>query len=321
MVEMPAIVGAAPIWHAVMEHVHSSLPIQTWPRPEDIVEMTVCQTSGLLPTPYCPTRQEIFRRGTEPTTYDNVYQPFQINRESGLLATVYTPPELIEERVFQILPPEAADWVREAGIPQPPTEYDAIRSPTPLGPVAIAEPMPFAYVRGAVTIRGNATDPNFQLYRLYYGPGLNPTEWTQIGPDHFGSRYNSELGIWDARELDGLYSLRLTVVRGDNSIQEAIIQVTVDNTPPAIQIVSPRQDQTFSMSDEFVTIQPLISDNISMDRVEFYVDDELIAISTVAPFNERWIIDEPGTHFIQLRAYDTAGNTSVGERITITVTP
>jgi hypothetical protein len=58
-----------------------------------------------------------------------------------------------------------------------------------------------------------------------------------------------------------------------------------------------------------------------MDRVEFYVDDELIAISTVAPFNERWIIDEPGTHFIQLRAYDTAGNTSVGERITITVTP
>ncbi len=321
MVEMPAITGSAPIWHAAMEYAHRNLPTQTWSRPDDIVEMTVCQTSGLLPTAYCPTRQEIFRRGTEPTTYDTIYQPFLINRETGLLATIYTPPELVEERVFQILPPEAADWVREANIPQPPQEYDTIRAPTTLGPVAIAEPMPFAYVRGAVRIRGNATDPNFQLYRLYYGPGLNPTEWTQIGPDHFESRYNSELGIWDARALDGLYSLRLTVVRGDNTLQEAIIQVTVDNTPPSIQMISPDDGQAFSMSDEFVTIQPLVADNISMDRVEFYLDDELIAISTVAPFNERWIIDQPGTHFIQLRAYDTAGNTTVSQRVMITVTP
>ena len=75
------------------------------------------------------------------------------------------------------------------------------------------------------------------------------------------------------------------------------------------------------MSDEFVTIQPLISDNISMNRVEFYVDDQLISTSTVAPFSERWIITEPGVHFVQLRAYDTVGNTSVSDRITINVTP
>jgi membrane peptidoglycan carboxypeptidase len=322
MIEMPAIVGAAPIWHAVMEYAHRDLPVETWQRPENIVQRTVCQPSGLLPTAYCPTRQELFMRGTEPTTYDNVFQVFQINRESGLLATVYTPPDKIEERVYQILPAEAADWVREQGIPQPPTEYDTLSAPTTLGPVAISEPLPFTYVKGAIVVKGNASDPAFRLYRLSFGEGLNPSEWLQIGEDHFTSVFNNkELGVWDARLLDGLYSLRLTVVRGNNSLEEVVIQVTVDNTAPQIQILTPVSDQTFSLEDEFVVIQPLVADNISMSKVEFYVDDQLIATSTIAPFNERWIFSEPGIHYIQLRAYDTAGNTTVSERVKITVVP
>jgi membrane carboxypeptidase/penicillin-binding protein PbpC len=321
MDEMPAIVGAAPIWKAVMEYASRDMAVEDWTKPANISTITVCQTSGLLPTAYCPTKQEIFVQGTEPTTTDTIYQPFLINTDTGLLATVYTPPDKIEEQVFEILPAAAVDWVREAGLPQPPTEYDTVGAPNILDAVAIAEPLPFSYVRGAVTIKGNATDPNFQVFRLAYGEGLNPTAWTQIGQDHFASQWQGDLGIWDARLLDGLYSLRLTVVRGDNSIQEAIIQVTVDNTPPTIQMISPKPEQTFAMADEFLTIQPLISDNISMNRVEFYVDDQLISTSTVAPFSERWIITEPGVHFLQLRAYDTVGNTSVSDRITINVTP
>lgn len=320
MVDLPAIVGAAPLWHAVMEYANLDRPVENWERPQDVVTVEVCQPSGQLPTAYCPAQEELFRRGTEPTTYDTVYQPFLINRETGLLATVYTPPERVEEQVFMVLPAQAADWVREAGIPQPPKEYDTVGAPTNTGNVAIISPEPFSYVRGAVTIRGNATDSNFQLYRLDYGPGLNPTEWTQIGTNHFSSRYNSELEIWDARTLDGLYSLRLQVIRGNNSIEEFIIQVTVDNSAPTIDVLYPNDRQTYSLSDEFVTIQPQVADNISMDRVEFYVDGQLIAISTIAPYNERWFITEPGTHFIELRAYDTAGNTSVSERITIEVT-
>jgi hypothetical protein len=212
--------------------------------------------------------------------------------------------------------------VREQGIAQPPTEYDTVSAPTTLGPVAISEPLPFTYVKGAIVIKGNASDPSFRLYRLSFGEGLNPSEWLQIGEDHFTSVFNNkELGVWDARLLDGLYSLRLTVVRGNNSLNEQTIQVTVDNTAPQIQILTPAKDQTFTLDDEFVIIQPLVADNISMSKVEFYVDDQLIATSTIAPFNERWIFSEPGIHYIQLRAYDTAGNTTVSERIKITVTP
>lgn len=319
MQDMPAIVGAAPIWHAAMEYALRNLPVETWQRPDDVIELTVCQISGLLPTQYCPTQQEIFRKGTEPTVIDNIYQPFLINKETNLLATVYTPAELVEQRVYVMLPAEAADWIREAGIPQPPTEFDTVNMPNTAGNVAITEPAPFGYVRGTVTIRGNARDGNIRFYRLDYGQGLNPSQWIQIGTDHTSSVFNGDLGVWNANGLDGLYSLRLTLVRNDNSVQPFIVQVTVDNIPPTLQVISPYRDQKFRLSDEYVVIQPLVADNVSMDRVEFYVDDQLVATSTIAPFNERWLITTPGRHVIQLRAYDAAGNTSVSERIFIEV--
>ena len=321
MVDLPAIEGAAPLWKAVLEYAHLGKPVQTWQRPEDVVEVVVCEPSGMLPTEYCPTTvTEVFKRGTEPTHPDTVYQPFRINIETGLLATVYTPAERVREEVFMVLPPEAADWLREAGIPQPPDEYDAISAPSISGDVAIIAPAPFTYVRGAVPIRGNARGPNAAYYRLDYGVGINPTEWTQIGTNHDAPRSNAELEIWDARQLNGLYSLRLTVVGRGNAIEEFVVPVTVDNAPPSAEVLYPADGSTYTLADEYVTIQPNVVDNISMDRVELYVDGQLIAISTVAPYNERWIITEPGKHFIELRAYDAAGNTSQSKRVTIEVT-
>lgn len=313
------IVGAAPIWHAVMEYEHRDLPVESWQRPPGIAEITVCETSGLLPTPHCPTRQEIFRAGVEPTRYDNVYQPFTVNRETGMLATAYTPPDQIEERVYMILPPEAADWVREAGIEQPPIEYDTLHTPSIFGNVAIISPEPYSYVSGVVEIQGNAIDEDFQLYRLDYGEGINPTRWLQIGQTHSEPRYNTLLETWDVRGMDGLYSLRLTLLRADQTFQEFVIQVTVDNIAPRVQLLYPHDGQQYSMDDEFVTIQPLVEDNISMDRVEFYVDNELIATSTTPPFNERWIITENGRYVIYVTAFDTAGNSTISNRISITV--
>lgn len=321
MTDMPAILGAAPIWNAVMHYAHQDLPVLTWQRPPDIVEMTVCQVSGLLPTPFCPTRQEIFKRGTEPTTPDNVWQQFAINRDTGLLATVYTPPDRVDQHVYEILPPEAADWVRDSNLAQPPTAYDTLNAPVTTGNVVITDPKPFSYVRGPLALHGTAQDPQFERYRLDYGKGLNPDHWQQIGGDLLTSVSDGQLGVWDTSSLDGLYSLRLTVIRNDASIQQVVIQVTVDNTPPSIHLLQPNDGQKYQVSDEFVSIQPLITDNVSMSKVEFYVDGKLIATSTISPYNERWIITTPGTHTIQLKAYDTAGNVATGPLITIQVAP
>jgi penicillin-binding protein 1C len=81
----------------------------------------VCALSGLLPEPDCPHRvKELFVQGTEPTEPCTLHQRMAIDRATGLRATNDTPPERVVERVFTVLPPEAQDWARQQGIPQPP---------------------------------------------------------------------------------------------------------------------------------------------------------------------------------------------------------
>jgi len=285
--------GAAPIWHDFMEKALEGMPVENFVRPPGLEEVEVCSVSGMLPTEHCPHKvKEIFIAGTAPTAYCNVHQVFRVNRETGKLATVYTPPELVDEVVYEIYPPEAADWVRENGIPQPPTQYDTAYGPSPAsGDVAITSPTPYAYLRGTIPIIGNAKAQNFQLYRLEYGQGLNPSAWIQVGGDHYNQVNNGPLEYWDVSGLDGLYTLHLSVVDGGGNYRWATTQVTVDNTPPVVQLIYPYNGLAYVMeNDEYVNIQADAVDNFSMDRVEFYLDDSLLSFSTVPPYNTKWTI-------------------------------
>lgn len=329
MVDTPGSKGAAPIWNAFMSYALLDEPIETWSQPSGITQMTVCSTSGLLPTQWCPTKSEYFISGTEPTTVDTIYQAVRINRETQKLATVFTPPELVEEKVYTLLPPEAADWLasldeaaRERW-PQPPTEYDTIQGQAAgTGPVAILSPLPYAYVSGQVQLVGNVQLDNLAFYRIAFGSGLNPNAWQLVGSEHGETRNNELLETWDVSALDGLYSVQLTAVRHDQSIEQATIQVTVDNTPPEIALSFPLSEQEFFWpDDEWVTIQPLVQDNVSMDRVEFFVDNQMVGSSAVAPFTYQWVIrGAVGSHSLYAVAYDAAGNSTESESVRIWVT-
>lgn len=121
MVEVSGISGAGPIWHDFMRRVLVGEPELDFAVPEGVVRAEVCAISGLLPTEYCPkVRWDWFIEGTIPTEKDTFYQPFTIDRRTGLLADETTPAEYHEERVYLILPPEAQDWANRQGIPQPP---------------------------------------------------------------------------------------------------------------------------------------------------------------------------------------------------------
>jgi hypothetical protein len=155
-------------------------PVETWTRPPGLSQRAVCNLSGQLPTAHCPTVLEYFIEGTEPTVFDNMYQEFRINRENGRLATLDTPPELIESKVFIIYPEKAADWVRENELEQPPAEYDTIQTPDGQeGDAAILDPLPFQFVNGIVEIRGHAAGDNFAYYRLAYFAGLTRSIYKQ----------------------------------------------------------------------------------------------------------------------------------------------
>ena len=297
MKRVSGAIGAAPIFNEVMKVATKDLPPAEFYRPPGIVDVDVCWPSGLLPTPECnevgKVITDIFFEDAIPTEYDNVWRAFEINKANGKLATPYTPPELRERQVFMILPPEANDWIRENNVPQPPRAYDDEFGPTVFNEeVAIISPRPFSYVRDIVEIRGNARGGNFQRYKVEFGPGLNPTQWTQIGPEHYNQVDRNVLEYWDTRNLEeGLYTLRLTVFGNDGSVRTAETQVTVDNTPPEVRIAKPADGDVYVMEDdEWVTIQPEIDEAWAMDRVEFYLDGVKFAESTVPPFNQKWTI-------------------------------
>ncbi len=330
MTSLPGSRGAAYIWHAVMEYLHHDLPVRDFPRPEGLIEVKVCPKSGLLPNGNCPVITELMIPGTEPRERCQVHQVFEVNKETGRLATIYTPRELVERRVFEVYPPEVMEWIQS--LPEnrrpsiPPTEYDTIYGPVLTGKdVAIITPTAYSYVQGLVPIYGNARTENLVAYRLYYGKGLNPTDWIQIGADHEISVTEGLLETWDVSGIaNGLYTLRLQVINADMSLQEHAVQVTVDKTPPKIAITYPESGATFTLGQqEWINVNAEVSDNYAITRVEFYVgnSEQPFAVRTVAPYNVNWTPTRAGTYKLRVIAYDAAGNSATAWTGAITILP
>ncbi len=224
-----ALTARAPavLWNALMQLASQGVPAEDWALPAGVSVINVCDPSGMLPTPECPNIvNEVFLHGNEPLQTDTMYRRFAINRETNLLATVFTLPQLIEERVYLVVPPEARSWAESAGLEIPPAAYDVIQAP-PLHPeVRMTAPELFAEVSGRVRIEGTAAGADFLSYRVLVGQGLSPQEWIQIAEGNEPVT-DGLLAEWDTAGLSGLYAVQLQVIRSDQRVETALIQVTV----------------------------------------------------------------------------------------------
>ncbi len=301
----------AGLWYALMQAASRDLPPDGWIAPAGITTIEVCDPSGLLPTKDCPTVvREAFANGSEPTQPDNLYRVYEINRETGYLATVFTPPQLVEQRVYMAFPPEAREWAEANGFSTPPDSYDAIQPLTANPDVNITSPSMFADVHGEIEITGTATGENLDYFRVLVGQGLNPPNWIQVGEDSKSLVLDGPLTTWDTRGLNGLYAVQLQVVRTDQRVDTAVIQVTVDNTVPEVSITYPQDGDTLEYaSNRQVTFQVQASDNLSLSVVEFYVNGVLIGSVESAPFALTWSTSR-GEHHLRVLARDRAGNES-----------
>jgi membrane peptidoglycan carboxypeptidase len=218
---------AAVLWSALMQIAAENVPPEGWAAPADVSVINVCDPSGMLPTADCPNLvSEVFLNGNEPLQADTMFRKYAVNRETGLLATVFTLPQLIEERVYLVVPSEARSWAEGAGLEIPPSNYDVIQSPHFAEDVNITAPALFSEVNGNVQIEGTAAGDGFVSYRVLVGQGLNPGEWIQVA-ESSQAVTNDVLAEWDTGGLSGLYAVQLQVVRSDQRVDTAIIQVTV----------------------------------------------------------------------------------------------
>jgi len=294
-----------------MQTASRDLPPEGWSAPAGITSMDVCDPSGLLPTDACPTVvREVFANGSEPTQSDNLYRVYEINRETGFLATVFTPPQLVEERVYMAFPLEARDWAEANGFSTPPVSYDAIQPVDANPDVYITTPSMFADVRGEIEITGSALGENLDYYRVLVGQGLNPGSWVQLGVDSRSLVSDGRLAVWDTSELNGLYAVQLQAVRTDQLVDTAIVQVTVDNTAPDVSITYPQDGDILEYaSNRQITFQAQAVDNLSLSVVEFYVNGKLVGSVETAPSALTWNARR-GEHRLAVLARDRAGNES-----------
>jgi penicillin-binding protein 1C len=121
MTGVSGISGAAPIWHDFMEEALKGRPAREFQEPSGLVRREVCADSGELPSTWCPNRRvELFLPGTVPTQVCSWHQSFVVDRSTGRPPGPDTPPDLIEQQVFEVVPPELQQWARDRGIPRPP---------------------------------------------------------------------------------------------------------------------------------------------------------------------------------------------------------
>ncbi len=312
---------AADLWHGIIQYTLNYQPILRWPKPQDISTVEVCDPSGMLPSSICPQLvSEIFVSGNEPLSVDSLFKSYEINQETGHLATVFTPPAMVIENVFMDVPPEAEDWAEAVGLPQAPDEYDNLQSPQKDPTIHISSPDLFSLIAGKVAINGTAGGEDFEYFRVEAGQGLNPQTWLQIGEESYQAVESGLLTNWDTTQTpDGLYALRLQVIRTDQSLATAITQVTIDNTPPEIHIQYPAPNQALSKAPD----QPLLflvnaQDAVGVASVEWLIDGEIIAALDTPPYHLTWS-GETGSYQLQVRAIDLAGNPSLSEVITFSV--
>ncbi len=302
---------AAGLWTALMQAASHQAAPEDWPRPPGIVRLNVCDPSGLLPTEACPNLvAETFLDGYQPLQPDSLYRSYAINRETGLLATVFTPPALVENRVYLQVPPEAAAWAAARGIQSPPNTYDTIRAPRFNPAVNLTSPALFDELKGTVPIVGTAAGENFASYRLQYGQGLNPSGWVLISESNQPVEAGT-LAEWDTSGLSGLFAVQLLVIGADGRVETATTQVMVDNESPLIGLNFPLDGAEISLAENpQIVFQPRVTDNLFVTRVELWLDERRLAFLDAPPFTTTWTARR-GSHVLRIVARDRLGNESV----------
>ena len=135
----------AGVFGKIMAKAHEGLEVKDLEMPENIVQVSVCQDSGKLPTELCRndprgsrTYTELFIKGTEPTTYCETHVKAKVNSSNNKIATENSPASSALERIFikkdnpnsqtldykYILPTDIDDTVSSIVTPPPTTPDD-----------------------------------------------------------------------------------------------------------------------------------------------------------------------------------------------------
>ena len=184
---------------------------------------------------------------------------------------------------------------------------------------ALTSPPAGSTVFGNASIQVTAADDQLIDYIEFYIDGNLDGTYDCNGPSCSAS-YD-----WNTTsESEGEHVIQIILVDGwNNSTVLTPISVIVDNIDqddihPTAVITEPASGQTVSGE---VLIETLVSDNIEIDKVEFYINSQIVYIDSTAPdYKYLWITDnlpDDENYVISIIAYDRVGNEGPSTAITV----
>jgi hypothetical protein len=178
--------------------------------------------------------------------------------------------------------------------------------------VSITSPAGGSTVRGAVTIRANASDNVAVAGVRFFVDGTPLGAEDLIAP--FEAAWNTASGS------NGSHVLTATARDAvGNVTTSAGVTLTVDNSAPAVSITSPAAGATVSGS---ITVTANASDNVGVAGVQFFVDGTMLgAEDTSAPYAMSWdtTTATSGSKVLTAVARDATGNTATSASVAVTV--
>jgi len=98
----------------------------------------------------------------------------------------------------------------------------------------------FATSGDPIIINASVLSPNFESFKLEYGTGFNPTNWTEIRLTNNVYQFlNDNIDTLDVSSFsDTVYTIRLSVLLNSSKIMEERVNFYIDRTPPEISLIN-----------------------------------------------------------------------------------
>lgn len=246
------LTGAAPIWAEFMQAAIQKLTDgrpTPFIRPAGIVEKIICEVSGAEPSEWCPSqRLEYFAYDQPPLPKDDdLWKKVMIDTWTGLRATSACADSIKEVLALNVTDPFAIKWIRETDEGRRWAEQYGFKDPLVFVPERECRPgdprplLLFSNLSEGQTITTSpleiyalVTVPEpFREFRLEYGLGDDPDEWTALAVGNTSENQPRLLATWDLREVPpGRVTLRLYVESQRDTYAERRIHLNIQVPTP-----------------------------------------------------------------------------------------
>lgn len=259
MVNTTGLTGAAPIWSSFMQYavpiVSNNAPT-SFSIPAGITEKIICSVSGAEPSNWCRggQRSEFYASDQPPLPpSQDLLRQTKIDTWSGLIAGDACKDYVVEDLVMNVSDEwarkwlrtgEGRDWLEAREMPRDPffaPDRECNSSdPHPIlefsnlsdGSVITETSLP---IKGSI----NSSNGGFTSWRLEYGAGNDPSQWTLLAEGTNAFATSSVIYTWDLKDIPGgSVTLQLHLSNGNEFYAERRVVLTL-NLPTPTPTVTP----------------------------------------------------------------------------------